>query len=136
MVDWNVCDMFASKTNIRKAVCDYWNNKDENETVLDLEKVFQINRTTLVNYLNTGNKFNWCNYDGDLEKRKSRARNIRKISKEIAVYKDDILVGKFSSITELFNSSKEMFGVKRSYSSIYIACKSSGTYKGFTLKLT
>lgn len=61
-IEWSECEKYALK-NIVKEVCDYWNNKEEWETVSDLCKIFTKDIFVIINFLKKGNKFGWCNYN-------------------------------------------------------------------------
>ncbi|EPB8173065.1 hypothetical protein ACRTAL_002240 [Clostridium perfringens] len=67
-IDWTSCAKFANK-NIVKEVCNYWNNRKENEGVSDLAKEFKVARTSIRSYLKKGTKLGWCNYKGESLKR-------------------------------------------------------------------
>ncbi|HGD0580554.1 TPA: hypothetical protein ACH354_002217 [Clostridium perfringens] len=60
-IDWQQCAKFSNK-NIVKEVCDYWNDKKEDETIKDLAKEFKVGKTSIWNYLKKGTKLGWCNY--------------------------------------------------------------------------
>ena len=73
-IDWKQIDMKSQKS-LKIDVCKYWNeHKNENLTTTNLEKVFGINRATIVNYLNWGNESGLCVYDGKGEQRKRHKR--------------------------------------------------------------
>lgn len=58
-INWTSCAEFANK-NIVKEVCDYWNNKGEDETTRDLAKEFKVDPVTIRSYLKKGTKLGWC----------------------------------------------------------------------------
>lgn len=63
-IDWLKCEEFALK-NIVKEVCDYWNNKEEWETISTIisNHIFNIkDRSTIRDYLKKGSKLGWCKY--------------------------------------------------------------------------
>ena len=60
-IDWNKCAEFANK-NIVKEVCEYWNNRKDNENTVNLSKLFKLSVTTIIRYLNKGTKLGWCKY--------------------------------------------------------------------------
>ncbi|XZI06026.1 zinc-ribbon domain-containing protein (plasmid) [Clostridium perfringens] len=125
-VDWQQCAEFANK-NIVKEVCNYWNNKREDETMTNLKKKFQISRTTLINYLKKGTKLGWCNYNPKEE--------AKKCSKKIEIFKDNQSLGIFESCSELKRQSEELFGVKLVLQNISKVCTGERKqYKGFTFK--
>lgn len=60
-IDWNKCDKFAT-SNFTKQVCEYY--ESHKLSVAEVAKHFKLSRKTIQKYLNKGNKFGWCNYDG------------------------------------------------------------------------
>lgn len=119
-INWTSCAEFANK-NIVREVCDYWNNRREDETTTDLVKVFKLGRTTIIEYLNKGNKLSWCNYNGN--------------KKKVSVFKDNKSLGIFDSCHELERQSKELFGTKLLYQSVASVCRGEKkNYKGFIFK--
>ena len=82
-VDWEECERFALSNRVIE-ICEYWNNKKENETTSDLELIFKINRHTIIEYLKKGTELGWCNYNGKEEQEKSRKRS--KNGKAVAMY--------------------------------------------------
>ena len=84
-IDWFECDLFASSSNMVKEVCDYWNNKEDWETVTTLTKVFPLGRSTILSYLNKGTVLGWCDYNGKEELKKSNAKK----KKEKSMFKKD-----------------------------------------------
>lgn len=131
IVNWNDADLYAIKSNKVKEVCDYWNNKEEWETVTDLSDVFKCNRGTIVVYLKKGTKLGLCDYDGKEEFRKN---NIKK-AKQVEIFKDSISLGAFESCSELERQSEELFGVKLFNGAISSVCLGKlKHYKGYFFK--
>lgn len=60
-IDWDRCDKFAT-SNFIKQVCEYY--ESHALSVVDVAEHFKLHRKTIQRYLNKGNKFGWCNYDG------------------------------------------------------------------------
>ena len=115
-IDWNKCNEYALK-NIVKEVCDYWHKHREVDKedigVIDLAKIFNLSRTTIVDYLNKGTKFNWCNYNGKEENRRSMVKNGKKNGKPILMYDKDMnFIGEYESASWLERNSIELFGFK------------------------
>lgn len=128
-VDWYKADEYAWKTNLRKEVCDYWNNKEEWETTDDIARKFNIGKTTLSRYLHKGVELNWCSYNGKLEMKKSGKRHCKKVE----IFKYGISLGIFESLTELENQSEELFGVKLLQTKIGSVCNGKRKqHKGYT----
>ena len=133
-INWLKCEEFAL-SNLVKQVCNYWNNKQENETTRTLANIFSLNYTTIIEYLKTGTRLNWCYYDGKEEMK--RCGNLR--GTKINVYKHDKLIHTFNSIRESARELEKLYGEKMSNTSIVdrlnVDNKLCGKpYKGFTFK--
>lgn len=122
-------------SNLVKEVCEYWNNKEEWETTKDLSGVFGLDRTSIINYLKKGNKLEFCKYSAKDEMRKNAKINGRLNAKRVEVFRDNISLGTFDSITEIEKESEKIFGVKLLNSNISAVCKGrQKQHKGFTFK--
>lgn len=133
-VDWQQCAEFANK-NIVKEVCNYWSNKREDETTVDLGNIFNLSRNSIINYLKRGTKLGWCDYDPKEEMRKSALRGSCYSKKKVEIFKDKQSLGVFESCRELERQSKELFGVKLLDLYISDVCRNKKTlYKGFIFK--
>ena len=133
-VNWNKCAEFANK-NIVKEVCDYWNNKREWETTIDLENKFKISNQTIRKCLKKGTKLGWCSYDPKEEMKKSSAKVGKSKGKKVEIYINSKSLGIFESCAELERQSEELFGIKLSTSKISLVCNNKKSqYKGFTFK--
>lgn len=73
IVNWNKCEEYALKNKI-KEVCNYYKEHHGISTI-DLAKEFDVDRATIIRYLNKGAKLGWCEYDGKEEMRSSNKRN-------------------------------------------------------------
>ena len=72
-VSWFEAEEFAINSNKVKEVCDYWNSKEEWETVNTIANNNEWGitaRGTIRDYLKKGTKYEWCNYDPKEELRK------------------------------------------------------------------
>lgn len=133
-IDWSKCEEFALK-NIVKEVCEYWNHKENWETVTDLGKIFALDRHTISRYLKKGTKLGWVNYNSKEEVRKSVSKNGKSNSKSVEIFKDGISLGIFESCAELERQSEDLFGVKLLTSKIGSVCLGNRKHhKGFTFK--
>lgn len=133
-IDWKECEKFALK-NVVKEVCNYWNQKEEWETVNDLKRTFKLNYGTIREYLKKGTKLGWCEYIPKEETKKSGIRSGKMKSKTVEVFKGSISLGIFESCAELERQSEERFGVKLLNSKISQVCLGKKSqYKGFTFK--
>lgn len=130
-INWLKCEEFALK-NIVKEVCEYWNNKNDEESTTDLGKIFGYDRTTIRNYLKKGTKLGWTSYDSEVEAKKTNKNN----TKQVLVYKDNILLSEKSySVRELSRLSVKLFGVKLHSGGISEVCNGIRKhYKGFIFK--
>ncbi|EGT3619822.1 hypothetical protein FJ641_10510 [Clostridium perfringens] len=137
-IDWNKCAKFANK-NIVKKVCEYWDNKREDEVVNDLMKKFNLSKNATQSYLKKGTKLGWCNYDPKEEKTKGIKKASIKLaqlcSKKVEIFKNNKSLGIFPSCNELERKSEGLFGVKLLNSAISRVCTGKKSqYKGFTFK--
>lgn len=113
-IDWLKVEEFAL-SNLVKKVCEYWNIKQEWETTKDLEKIFNINRFTIIRYLKKGNILEWCQYNPKEEMDKNMQRHNNAVMKLVICLNNQ----------KIFNSIKEAskyYKIKNS-SSISACCK-------------
>lgn len=133
-VDFRKAEEFALK-NIVREVCEYWDQKEEWETVTDLSIRFKLKDKTIREYLKKGNKFNWCKYDSKEEMRKSAKKVADKNKKPVEVFKDGMSLGIFESCADLERKSEERFGVKFSNTGISAVCLGKlKTHKKYSFK--
>ncbi|MBI6006854.1 hypothetical protein H8J86_13005 [Clostridium perfringens] len=133
-VNWTNCAEFANK-NIVKEVCDYWNNRKEDETTVDLGNIFNLNKNTINSYLKRGTKLGWCNYNPKEERKKTSSGNGKASGKRVGIFKEGESLGLFKSCRELTRKSEELFGVKLGNSMISSVCRGEqNTYKGYQFK--
>lgn len=139
-VDWNKCEEYAM-SNLVKNVCNYWNNKQEWETTTDLCKVFNFDKSTIIDYLKRGTSLGWCDYNPKEELIKSGKRTGLKyvgscnIPKPIEMFKDEQSLGVFESASHLSRISEDLLGVKLIRRGISNVCNGERKqYKGFTFK--
>ena len=135
-IDWLKCEEFALK-NIVKEVCDYWNNKEEWETVVTIandNKWGIKDRNTIRKYIKKGVELGWCHYHPREEYMKAMRRK-ENSAKRIKIFKGGILLEIFESCHELSRQSEELFGVKLFPGNIYDVCNGKKSqYKGFTFR--
>lgn len=133
-IDWDKC-LEYTKTSIIKEVCDYYNqcqiNNEYISTIMLGEK-FKLSTYTIQRYLLFGNKYGLCKYDSKTAKSNSSRRS--KNAKQVNVYKDDILLNTYLSMTQLSELSKEHYGVKFSISKISNICDTNELYYGYLIK--
>lgn len=134
IINWDLADEYAWKTNLRKEVCDYWNNKKDYETTKDLAKIFNLNRSTITLYLKKGHDLKWCEYNPQ----KERIKNLNKCgknSKKIEVFKNGKSLGLFKSVSEVCYKGVDDWGIKFSKGNISEVCNGRrNNHKGFTFK--
>lgn len=136
-INWKECEEFAL-SNIVKKVCDYKNNHTT-LTCYQIGKIFKLSKGTILSYLKKGKTLGWCEYSESVEflrrNEKLQLYNKEQYSKRVEVYKDEISLGIFPSVTSLCNSSGELFNIFFSISGISNACNGrSKTHKGFIFK--
>ena len=122
-INWVSCAEFANK-NIIKEVCDYWNNKREDETTTDVGKIFKLDRGTIRSYLKKGTKLGWCNYTANF-------------GKKVEIFKKGKSLGIFESCAELERQSEGLFGVRidaKNISSVCLGKRKSHKGYQFTYK--
>lgn len=133
-IDWKKCEEFALK-NIVKEVCNYWNNKEEWETTINIAEIFKLNQCTIRRYLNKGSKLGWCNYDGTKEFLRNVNKNTNLNKKPVMVFKDGELIITFNSLKDVEKFSEPILGVKLCSDYVSLVCKGKRKdYKGLTFK--
>lgn len=133
-VDWLKCEEFALSSRT-KEVCEYWNNKKDKETTRGLAEYFNLSQNTIINYLKKGTKLGWCDYNPKEEMAICGKISGENLGRRILIFKDDVCLGEFQSISKLIQNSQELFGVKLVQSSIsQVANGLRKTHKGFTFK--
>lgn len=136
-IDWLKCHEFAC-SNLIKIACEY-KNKNKNITTSEIGRIMNLTKTTIRKYLKQGTILKWCEYNPKEESNRINILNSKKVGKKqekkVAIYKNDIKINVFNSITELSNKSEELFNVKLSVSKISMVCRGKKPqYKGFTFK--
>lgn len=120
-IDWNKIELNCEKSLVRE-VCDYY-NKNTKISVTELSKTFNINETSVREYLKRGTNLKWCYYNSK-----------EKIKFEVFDNKDKSL-GIFYSFIGLEKESEKLFGTKLRADDISKVCRGvKSQYKGFTFK--
>ncbi|EPB8173244.1 hypothetical protein ACRTAL_002422 [Clostridium perfringens] len=133
-INWTGCAEFANK-NIVKEVCDYWNDKGEDENIKCLCKIFKLSKSTITNYLKKGTKLGWCNYDPKEEIKKCGNSSRKAIGKKVEIFKDNKSLGIFESCAELSRQSERLFGCKLLKENISSVCRGvRKQYKNYIFK--
>lgn len=134
IINWSKCAEFANK-NIVKEVCNYWNNRKENETTVDVGIKFNLARNTIQTYLKKGTKLGWCKYNPKEEIKKASVKSGKASGKRVEMFKNNKSLGTFLSCRELDRQSEKLFGIKLSFTGISSVCLGSRkSHKGFTFK--
>lgn len=133
-IDWIKCEEFAL-SNIVKKVCELKSNNPDISTE-EIRKMVNLNRSTVIRYLEKGAKLGWCNYNPKEELKKSNAKNGKLHGKSVEIYnKNGIFLGTFESCGELTRISKELFGVKFDQANISSVCLGKRPHHhGFSFK--
>ena len=137
VIDWNKVQDFAL-SNLVKEVCNYKKNNPHLST-FDIGKIMNFNNNTIREWLKTGTKLDWCNYDVEKERNNHNTKCKDKLkemaSKPVEIFKDNISLGIFTSCTELERQSENLFGVKLLHPTISkVARGEKCKYKGFYFK--
>lgn len=136
-IDWLKCHEFACN-NLIKIACNY-RNKNTNITTREIGEIMNLTKETIGKYLKQGALLRWCEYNPKAESHRINILNSKKIGKrqekKVIIYKDNIGIGVFDSLTELSNKSEELYGVNLNISKMSMVCRGKKPqYKGFTFK--
>lgn len=135
-INWNKVDHYAYKSNKKKEVCDYRRDNPK-VSAANIGKIFNLDKSTTINYLKFGNKYGWCKYNPKEEMSMNGFKNGKLLGKKIEIYKNDTLIGIEDSVRELERVSEEKYGVKLLSSKVYSLCNGEkGEYKGYIFKYT
>lgn len=137
-INWNSCEKYAL-SNIVKIICNEWSSKEEYLTTGDFAKRFNLGYNTISRYLKRGNVLGWVEYNPQNEVNKVAKSNGDKLkdknSIKTHILKNGVLVGEFSSATELERQSEKLFGTRLDHQSISrVARGLQKQYKGYTFK--
>ena len=128
IINWEECAKF-SMTSLKVEVCKMWN---EGKKVLEIADIYNLSKSTIINYLKQGAEAGLCNYNP----KKEMERSFGNRKKPIKMFdKDDILLGIFESASYLSRKSEELFGIKLKSSNISKSSNNNGKlYKGYKFK--
>jgi len=132
-IDWLKCQEFAL-SNLVKMACDY--KKDNpNLSTTDIGKLMNLNNQTIRNYLIQGSDLGWCNYNSKEERIKANNKSVNITKKPVEIFKNNISLGVFESVSELERQSERLFGIRLVNQGISEVCRNETTkYKNFTFK--
>lgn len=126
MIDFDKVLKNALSSNVIE-VCEIFNYGVK--STRKIGSTIGVHKNTVVGYLKLGNELGLCNYDV----KKQQANS----SKEVEIYKDNVLLGVYKSTVELSNISQDKYGVKFSTSGIRKCCNNViVSHKGYTFKYT
>lgn len=129
-VDFDRADRFAISSNKVKDVCLKWSS-DEDLTIINIAKIFDISTDTVTSYLKRGNKLGWCEYDPKKNKIKTAMKTGLANGIKIEIFKNDISLGVFNSAREIDRQSESILGVKLVQSMVSKAVRENKCYKGY-----
>ena len=90
-----------------------------------------MKKEAVIDCLNSATKLNLTIYNGEVERQKS----IKRRSKVVEVFKDDVSLGVYPSTKEVERQSLELFGFKINSSTVSaVATGKQKHHKGFTFK--
>lgn len=135
-VDWNSIFELSINSNESMLILDKWNNKENWQSVSDLEVELGICRSSIRKYLNFWASRGMCDYNGKTEyiktREKAKLASINSCKKKVTVYYNEEYKGTFDSVTHLANISLETFGVELTVKGISsVATGKNKTYRKF-----
>lgn len=121
--------------NIIKEAC-YMKIRNPELSTTEIGDKLGVSSTTIGKYLKIGSKtMNDLNYNPIKERLKGSIKSGKLGCKSVLVYKDNKMLGKFNSITELSNKSEEYYNIKFTISGISQCCNGRlKQYKGYKFK--
>lgn len=120
--------------NLVKMVCDSYEKEKITDTKI-LADMYNIARTTVINYLHQGNEFGWCNYDSRKSLSANGAVNGIKNGINVLVKKDEKIIKQYYSMSECSRKSKEDFGTRFPFGAIRDCLSGKKEeYKGYTFE--
>lgn len=136
LVDWNDAHKKSLQSNV-VITSRLW--EDDKLCLSEIANIIRVSQNTVREYLKIGMKLHLCTYNNN----EIRQRNINKFGKkaekgakkQIALFRDDILIGVFFSASELEKLSENLFGIHFVANSISSVC--SGRRQqcyGYTMK--
>lgn len=125
-INWDKCDEFATH-NIVRDVCSFY--KEHNTPVRELVKIFKLSKSAITKYLNIGTTFDWCDYSGERELKKSIVRTVEKRKAKnnesiVAKDKNNKIVCQSDNIYKLLSILNDIYPDKNfSLSYIRMVCR-------------
>lgn len=129
-IDWLKCHEYALK-NLAKETCELWNSGINN--TLEISTKLNIARGTVIRWLKQCNECGMCDYNPT----RAIIDGNKKGCKEVAVYKDGILIGIYESAAWIEKNSTNIFKEKLLHGNISRVCTGKiAQYKGYTFEYT
>jgi len=116
MVNWLKCEEFALSNRLKEA-CDLWNSGIHSSTKIGTR--MKIHGATIIRYLKTGRKVNFCDYSKDISIKEVINKMVLSTSKPVICSDNGII---FKSIANCSRKSKELFGINICEQSIANVC--------------
>ena len=131
-IDWNECDI-NSTSNTLYEICDYWNSGIHHAKTI--AKELGLSWSCVQTNLLKGASLGLCDYDptiaSDLKNKKQQMEN----SIPVAVFKNNIVIGVFSSGQDLSRQSQDKFGCYFNPGHISYVCRGKcKTCHGYGIK--
>ena len=126
-IDWIKCSEFALKSVV-KDICEYWSKSNSPTVVSEAAKQFNIDKSTVYDYLFLGAQLGWCNYQ--------RTDALYRLNqKRIVVFQDSKPIGMFESIQQTIRKMRELHNVRLSKKGIAENCHGERhDYKGYVFQ--
>ena len=123
LVNWEDAHKKALQSKVVTAA-QLWEN--DNLCLSEIANIIGVSQNTIREYLKIGTKLNLCHYNNDEIKKRNfnrlGKRAIRGAKKQVALFKNNILIGVFFSASELEKVSDKLLGVHCASSSIASVC--------------
>lgn len=129
IIDWNCVLNFITSSRIIEA-CDLWNSGIR--SVKEIAKIMKLDRSTIVDYLNTGFEINKCDYDSKIASSQAHSKSGKESGKLIICLTNEMI---FDSARDCSRKSNEIFGVDIGWSAICAVCRGVHKHtKGYVFK--
>ena len=129
-INWDLCNRTSHKSLLKQA-CDLY--KSGIIKLTDIADILHVHTTTVRNYLKTGTKYGWCNYD--VKQSIKKLVKYRQNAIPIVLVDDDLnILQEFCSIHDCCQKIKEQYGVGLWRQKITAVCKTHEPYHGFNFR--
>lgn len=136
-INWIKTEEFALGNRIKEA-CELKNN-NPNLLTTEIGKLMNMSQSAIYNYLIKGNQLGWCNYISKNEKEINNQNTIKRNkiirSKQVIIFKNNIMLGIYNSVVDLQNKSEKTYGIRIDQANISAVCRGVRKHtQGFTFK--